>query len=333
MKRFHVHVSVSKLNDSIGFYSHLFGMPPAVEKPDYAKWMLEDPRINFVISQRGNEPGVNHLGFQVDSDEELLRLRQNVEAAGLSAIDQIATPCCYAVSNKHWVQDPQGVAWETFHTLGSIPVFGDDNASVVVDNTACCVPEELPQAGASNICLLPTATENDLLLGVGMGTTVKNILILCTGNSARSILAEALFNTLPQCEAKFKAYSAGSFPVGRVNPFALELLSASGVDTSGFRSKSWDEFTGADAPVMDYIITVCDQAAGEQCPFWQGKPVTAHWGIPDPAGVEGSDDDKRAAFKEAKITLQRRIELFASLPLDKLDELAVKAHMAEIGTQ
>jgi catechol 2,3-dioxygenase-like lactoylglutathione lyase family enzyme len=145
MKRFHVHVSVENLQASIGFYSHLFGAPPSVEKDDYAKWMLEDPRINFAISQRGLRPGINHLGLQVDTDEELLALRRNVESAGISAIDQIATPCCYSASNKHWVQDPQGVAWETFHTLGSIPVFGEDSAPVAAEKSACCVPGELSQ--------------------------------------------------------------------------------------------------------------------------------------------------------------------------------------------
>lgn len=150
MKRFHVHVSVASLRDSVGFYSHLFGVPPTVEKSDYAKWMLDDPRINFAISQRGNALGVNHLGFQVDSDEELAVLRQSVDAAGLSAIDQTDTPCCYAESNKHWVQDPQGVAWETFHTLGSIPVFGEDNAPIAADNTACCVPAALAKTSVSD---------------------------------------------------------------------------------------------------------------------------------------------------------------------------------------
>lgn len=156
MKRFHVHVSVANLQDSVGFYSQLFGTAPTVEKPDYAKWMLDDPRVNFAISQRGNVPGVNHLGFQVDSDEELSLLRQNVEVAGLSAVDQTDTPCCYSASNKHWVQDPQGIAWETFHTLGSIPVFGEDNAPVAADNTACCVPDALLKAsGSDEACCTP----------------------------------------------------------------------------------------------------------------------------------------------------------------------------------
>lgn len=162
---------------------------------------------------------------------------------------------------------------------------------------------------------------------------MKNVLILCTGNSARSILAEALFNTLPLCKGKFKAYSAGSFPNGRVNPFALELLAADGIATDDFRSKSWDEFSQPNSPKMDFIITVCDQAAGEQCPFWPGQPMTAHWGIPDPAAVGGSDDEKLHAFKEAFITLRRRIELFASLPFDRLDHPTLKIRMAEIGDQ
>jgi catechol 2,3-dioxygenase-like lactoylglutathione lyase family enzyme len=156
MKRFHVHVSVASLRDSIGFYSHLFGVPPTVEKSDYAKWMLDEPRVNFAISQRGNALGVNHLGFQVDSDEELSALRQNVDAAGLSAIDQTNTPCCYAASNKHWVQDPQGIAWETFHTLGAIPIFGEENAPIAADNSACCVPEDLAKASQSGeACCAP----------------------------------------------------------------------------------------------------------------------------------------------------------------------------------
>jgi catechol 2,3-dioxygenase-like lactoylglutathione lyase family enzyme len=139
MKRFHVHVSVQDLAASIRFYSCVFGTRPSVEKPDYAKWMLEDPRVNFAISRRGATLGVNHLGIQVDSAEELTSLREQVAAADLQASDQIGANCCYARSDKYWVQDPQGIAWETFHTLGSIPVFGD-HASVE-DQNACCAPE------------------------------------------------------------------------------------------------------------------------------------------------------------------------------------------------
>jgi arsenate reductase (thioredoxin) len=155
-----------------------------------------------------------------------------------------------------------------------------------------------------------------------------NVLILCTGNSARSILGEVLFNTLGK--GKFKAYSAGSKPAGKVNPGALEWLQGQGYSTEGLRSKSWDEFAAPGAPEFDFIFTVCDNAAGETCPLWLGHPATAHWGIPDPAHVEG-DEARRAAFKHAAEQLARRIQLFLSLPIEKLDKLALKDKLAEIG--
>lgn len=155
-----------------------------------------------------------------------------------------------------------------------------------------------------------------------------NVLVLCTGNSARSILGEMLFNVLGK--GRFKAYSAGSKPAGRVNPGALEWLQAQGYDTSGLRSKSWDEFAAPGAPEFDFIFTVCDNAAGEVCPIWPGKPATAHWGIPDPAHVEG-DEARRAAFKRAAEQLARRIQLFMSLPIEKLDHMTLKEKLAEIG--
>lgn len=155
------------------------------------------------------------------------------------------------------------------------------------------------------------------------------VLVLCTGNSARSILGEALFNALGK--GKFIAHSAGSHPVGRVNPFALELLQQQGFSTKGLRSKSWDEFAAPGAPELDFIFTVCDSAAGEACPVWPGKPFTAHWGIPDPAHVEGGDEARRAAFKTAYSQLARRIRLFMSLPIESLDNLALKQKLAEIG--
>jgi len=155
-----------------------------------------------------------------------------------------------------------------------------------------------------------------------------NVLVLCTGNSARSILGEVLFNTLGK--GKFNAYSAGSKPAGRVNPGALEWLQQQGYSTEGLRSKSWDEFAAPGAPEFDFIFTVCDNAAGEACPLWPGKPATAHWGIPDPAHVEG-DEARRAAFRKAAEQLARRIQMFMSLPIDKLDKLVLKDKLAEIG--
>ena len=138
MKRFHVHVSVDDLAKSIRFYTSIFGVGPAVEKGDYAKWMLEDPRINFAISNRGGKPGVNHLGLQVDSAEELAALRAQVARADIAADDEPAAQCCYALSDKYWIEDPQGVAWETFHTLGSVPVYGENAQRP--GHGASCVP-------------------------------------------------------------------------------------------------------------------------------------------------------------------------------------------------
>jgi len=148
---------------------------------------------------------------------------------------------------------------------------------------------------------------------------MKSVLFLCTGNSARSVLAEAYLNHAGR--GRFIAYSAGSHPAGRVNPFALELLREGGLPTTAARSKSWDEFARPGAPKIDFVITVCDSAAAEVCPVWPGHPVKAHWGVPDPAAVEGTDEQKRHAFKDALTTLSRRIDLFLALPVEKLDEI------------
>jgi len=156
-----------------------------------------------------------------------------------------------------------------------------------------------------------------------------NVLFVCTGNSARSIMAEGLMNHLG--EGRFKAYSAGSHPTGTVNPFALQTLAALDLPTEGYRSKSWDEYSGPDAPGMDFIITVCDNAAGEACPVWPGQPVTAHWGVPDPSAFDGPDDLKAKEFMKAAMTLRLRIELMLALSLDKLDALAVEHEMRTIG--
>jgi arsenate reductase len=156
-----------------------------------------------------------------------------------------------------------------------------------------------------------------------------NVLFLCTGNSARSIFAEALMNRWGQ--GKFCAYSAGSHPTGTVNPYALALLHKVGIATEQARSKSWDEFAVPDAPQMDFIFTVCDNAAGEACPYWPGHPMTAHWGVPDPATVEGTDVEKEKAFWSAFRTLEARIKLFACLPLGKLEDMTLRQRLIEIG--
>ena len=156
-----------------------------------------------------------------------------------------------------------------------------------------------------------------------------NVLILCTGNSARSILAESIVNHLGA--GRFGGFSAGSQPKGQVHPYALDLLASLGFPSTGMHSKSWEVFAAAGAPHMDFVFTVCDSAAGEACPIWPGQPMTAHWGVPDPAAVEGSELEKRAAFREAFAALENRIRLFMSLPFASLDRMALQQRLDAIG--
>jgi arsenate reductase len=163
----------------------------------------------------------------------------------------------------------------------------------------------------------------------GKPKRVYNVLFLCTGNSSRSIMAEAILNEVGK--ERFRAYSAGSHPAGRVNPAALEQLRSARLPTEGLRSKSWDEFAAAGAPPLDFVFTVCDQAAGEVCPVWPGQPLTAHWGVPDPAAVEGSQEAIRRAFFVAYDVLFRRIGLFTALRLEGLERLALQKRLDDIG--
>jgi len=156
-----------------------------------------------------------------------------------------------------------------------------------------------------------------------------NVLFLCTGNSARSILAEAYLNSAAR--GRFVAYSAGSHPAGKVNPFAIDLLEKNRLPTQGLRSKNWDEFAAPGAPKMDFVFTVCDNAAGEVCPIWPGQPITAHWGVADPAAVVGSDEAKRKAFLRAFTELSTRINLLLALPIEKLERTALKRNLDQIG--
>lgn len=164
-----------------------------------------------------------------------------------------------------------------------------------------------------------------------MTERIYNVLFICTGNSARSIIAEGLLNHLGK--GRFVGYSAGSHPSGAVNPFALQALANSHFPTAGYRSKGWEEFAAPGAIPLDFVLTVCDRAAGEVCPVWPGQPITAHWGVPDPAAVEGTDDKKRKAFQDTAIILKRRIELMLALPLHKLDNLSLRREVLQIGKQ
>ncbi len=164
-----------------------------------------------------------------------------------------------------------------------------------------------------------------------MHDKIYNVLFVCTGNSARSILAEGLMNELGH--GRFIAFSAGSHPKGTVHPLALKTLAAHHIPTDGLRSKGWEEFSRPDAPQLHFVFTVCDQAAGELCPVWPGQPMTAHWGMPDPAAVEGSPAMCQQAFLDTFITLKRRIELMLSLPLSSLDRMAIQKHIEDIGSR
>jgi catechol 2,3-dioxygenase-like lactoylglutathione lyase family enzyme len=173
MKRFHVHVAVENLSDSVRFYSDLFGMPPTIARADYAKWMIDEPRVNFAISSRGHRPGVNHLGFQADNPEELTELGARAErAAGAAVVKETAVECCYAKGNKYWVIDPQGLAWEHFQTLGEVPIFGEDTALKQADGTPCCIPLHANQGASAEeskaACCVPVApSETATAAGTG----------------------------------------------------------------------------------------------------------------------------------------------------------------------
>lgn len=162
-----------------------------------------------------------------------------------------------------------------------------------------------------------------------MSERAFNVLFLCTGNSARSILAESILNAIGR--GRFRAFSAGSHPAGQVNAYAIEMLRKNRLPADELRSKSWDEFAASDAPELDFVFTVCDNAAGEVCPVWPGQPMTAHWGVPDPAALVGSDEEKRKAFFTTYNQLHHRLSIFVNLPLGKLDRLTLKQRLDEIG--
>lgn len=187
----------------------------------------------------------------------------------------------------------------------------------------CC---NLPAFDSTTRIPLATLTQESTVM---TQEKIYNVLFLCTGNSARSILAEATMNHLGK--GRFRAFSAGSFPTGKVNPFSLKLLELQGIATEGLRSKSWNEFATPDSPLLDFVFTVCDNAAGEVCPIWPGQPMSAHWGVEDPAGVEGDEAIKMLAFRKALRELENRIKIFINLPIKSLDKIRLQSKLDEIG--
>jgi arsenate reductase len=227
------------------------------------------------------------------------------------------------------VTDPQRIAWEHYLTLAKADIYSEGRSTA---------PDI--QAPASSSCAGAPLAENPSewpsrqlrpAAETSMATQPKhNVLFICTGNSARSIIAESLLNQLGS--ERFAAFSAGSHPKGAVHPLTLETLRTLRIEDRGYSSKSWAEFAKDGAAPMDFVITVCDQAAGEVCPVWPGQPITAHWGLPDPAAVDGSDEEKKRAFMDTAVTLKRRIEFMLSLPMDKLERMAIQREVREIGS-
>ena len=235
---------------------------------------------------------------------ELQEVYARLRTAGGDVIEQGETACCYAKSEKSWIDDPAGISWETFLTTGESINYGDgtgENEARIAQakQSACCAPRR---------SLLPRRPAVEDV----MTDKPYNVLFLCTGNSARSVIGEAILNKIGA--GKFRAYSAGSQPKGKVHPETIRLLDGLGYDTSGFRSKSWAEFAELGAPELDFVFTVCDSAAAEACPVWPGQPMTAHWGVPDPAEATGTPAEIALAFKETYRLLNQRIGVFAALP-------------------
>ena len=349
MKRMHVNLSVTDLDQSIAFYNALFASKPSVLKPDYAKWMLDDPRLNFSITTRGTLKGIDHLGIQVEDDAELGEVYERLASADAPTIEEGETTCCYANSEKSWIFDPDSIAWETFLTRGESTVTAATRSGRKTRPRPAAFARRPRMRNRSPVAVSgyrsfdadfnrfvtftrysvarlskPPSPEKTY-----MGDRKYNLLFLCTGNSARSQIAECLLNRYGS--GKFTGYSAGSHPSDEIHPLTHWVLQQNNYLTDRLRPKDWSEFAEPGAPQMDFVFTVCDKASAETCPVWPGQPMTAHWGTADPARVEGLDMVRRAAFRNAFAELEHRISIFVNLPFDSLDRLRLKQQLDEIG--
>ena len=255
MKRFHVHAHVDDLKASVAFYSKLFAAEPTRLESDYAKWMIEDPRINFAISTRGGKPGVDHLGFQTDSDEELAELKARAQAADMALLDEGETTCCYARSEKHWVTDPQGIAWEHFHTLDNIPMFSQTSGRRAAEASRL-LRQRLRRAASRSAFrssrLRPAAeavsmADRDLQRAVHLHGQLGALDHRRRADERRS------------ASGRFKAYSAGSHPTGAVNPFALRSARRAAHSDRRLSQQELGRVRRPGAPPLDFVFTVCDR--------------------------------------------------------------------------
>lgn len=274
---------------------------------------------NFVLARSGEEL-VGTIGLEVYKGVGLLR---SLAVAPAQRNRGLARELCEAISQRAAQQGVRTLYLLTTSAAGYFRRLGYRTLDRKL------VPPEIRETEQFRTLCPDTAEVLAKDIAQAREPACRNVLFLCTGNSARSILAEACLNSAGR--GRFKAYSAGSHPAGKVNPLALELLAKNRIATEGLRSKSWDEFALPGAPRLDFVFTVCDNAAGEVCPLWPGQPVSAHWGVQDPAAVQGPDDVKRGAFLRAFTELATRINLFVNLPFEKLDRLALKSRLEEIG--
>lgn len=280
---------------------------------------LRREALQHFLVARGAQSLLGSVGLEIYGDVALLRSLAVAPGARRQGLGQRLLTAAEALARR------SGIRRLYLLTTTAEPFFAARGYAVAPRSAA-------PAAIAGTAQFNSLCPSSASFMSKAMPTTCYNILFLCTGNSARSILGEAIANHLAP-NGRFVAYSAGSKPRGEVNPAALELLRRKGLPTQGLRSKSWDEFAAPGAPQLDFIITVCDQAAGEQCPYWPGQPMSAHWGMPDPAAVQGSPEEVRKAFEDTFVVLRRRIELLASLPLETLERMRLQQRMKDIGRE
>lgn len=321
MKRMHVHISVEDMAAATDFYRALFGSEPVVADAARAMWSLDSPRLDLTIAADGSAPGFDRLGIHAEEDSDLPDIQQRLGAANLVAA--VGEPeggrPQRAVSNK--AVDPMGLVWEGRVSRSAIGV--DGRRIRIVEQ----VP--LPQEQAMVAEAQPARPFAGSATGSEPRSRPFNILFLSTGNGARSIMAEAIMNRAGL--SRFRAFSCGSSPKPAVEAPALSLLERMNHKIDGLRTKSWDEFVGPEAEDIDFVFTLSDNAAAETFPLWPGQPMSAHWGLPDPAATVGEPALVALAFADTYRMLEQRIGIFINLPIVSLDRLALQRRLDRIG--